>query len=415
MKVETTGVTYLVKCTPMFDSTGTISTIVHVATDISEIKKAENALRQSEEKYRILIENSAQVIFIAQENRIKFSNPKGYSFIGYTPEELSKIPYIELVHPDFREMVMEQTRKRLSHENVPSTSTLKIITKKKDERWVEWTSVLIEWEGRPATVNFINDLTERHERDVKLRHFQKLEAVGTLAGGIAHEFNNILAIILGNAELAMIDLPDENPVHKFIEEIRSASLRGKDVVKQMLRFAKPTPVERKPFRIASVIKEALRFVRTAIPAQVEIRSKISCGSEVILADPIEIHQIVFNLIRNSVEAINPLPGFVEVCLEPIIVSPDSVDRYEGISPGHFVKMSVIDNGKGVTPEILHRIFDPYFTTKEFGTGVGMGLTVVYGIIKSHNGAIRIDSEYGKGTTVEILFPLQKGIEGEEFA
>ena len=232
-----------------------------------------------------------------------------------------------------------------------------------------------------------------------------MEAVGTLAGGVAHEFNNMLGIIIGNTELALDDIPEWNPAADCIQEIKTASLRAKDVVRKLLSVARKTPESRRPIQIGKVIKESLGLMRRTIPATIDIRKNITCSTEMILGDITEINQVMINLCTNSVHAMAEQNGVLEVRLDTQQMNRKSALFYEDLVPGDYVRLTVKDTGKGIEPAFMDRLFDPYFTTKDIDQGLGMGLAVVHGIVKKHDGAIKIESEIGKGTIVEVLFPL----------
>jgi CheY-like chemotaxis protein len=231
-----------------------------------------------------------------------------------------------------------------------------------------------------------------------------MEAVGTLAGGIAHDFNNLLGIILGNAELAMDDVPKWNPARFNLEEVKTASLRGKDVVRQLLSFTRKTDQERKPVKINPIVIGALKLLRSSIPTSIEIRSNIPRDSAIILADPTQINQIMINLCTNAAHAMEEDGGVIEVSLDGVTLDELMAQSYE-ISSGRYVKLTVNDTGHGIDSELKDRIFDPYFTTKEVGKGSGMGLAVVHGIVMNQDGAITVDSEVGKGSTFNIFLPI----------
>ncbi|MBT7631043.1 MAG: response regulator [Desulfobacula sp.] len=232
-----------------------------------------------------------------------------------------------------------------------------------------------------------------------------MESIGTLAGGIAHDFNNIMAIIVGNIELALDDVPKWNSAYSSLEEIKKASLRAKNIVKQLLSFSRKTDQEMQPIQIVSVIKDALKFLRSTIPTTIDIVPDICVTDETILADPTQINQIIMNLCINASQAMEQTGGDINVTVAKVILENNSAKEYPDLKSGDHVKIIVSDTGPGIDPEIIDQIFDPYFTTKDVGKGSGMGLAVVHGIVKNHNGAISVNSRLGKGTKFIIFFPI----------
>ncbi len=245
---------------------------------------------------------------------------------------------------------------------------------------------------------------DKNRLQIQLQQSQKMEAIGTLAGGIAHDFNNILGMIIGNTELALDDIPESNPAHFSLQQIKNASFRAADIVSQLLRLSRKTDQELKPIGLMTVIKDALKFLRSTIPTTIEIRKNIPATDEIILADPIQINQIIMNLCINASQEMEETGGILEITVENATLNDEAASSYPDLSKGDYVKVTVSDTGSGIDSEIIDKIFDPYFTTKEVGKGTGMGLAMVHGIVKNHNGAITVDSELGKGTVFSILFP-----------
>lgn len=256
-----------------------------------------------------------------------------------------------------------------------------------------------------GTLGMLIDISDRNKLEAKLQQAQKMEALGTLAGGIAHDFNNILAIILGNAELAIEDVSERSPVRHRLEEARKACLRAKDIVKQILTFSRQTEHEMTPTKITPIIEESIKLLRSSIPTTIEMRHNLSSHSDTINGDPGQIKEILINLCSNSAYAMRENGGVLEISLENITLDEQTAVGYDDLSPGDYLRLSVSDTGQGIEPDILNRVFDPYFTTKEAGEGTGMGLAAVSGLIRNHNGAITVHSEEGKGATFHVYLPL----------
>jgi len=279
------------------------------------------------------------------------------------------------------------------------------------DKWALVSTSLLKLPEGDRVFVCLEDITERKhaeeektELETRLRRAEKMEAIGTLAGGVAHEFNNILTIILGNTEMALYEISEWDPVKEYLKAIRHASMRAKEVVKNILRVARKSLLEKKPINISIVIKESLKLIRSTTPAMIEIQQNIECEGDMILGDVLEINKIIINLCDNAIRAIGNKAGILEVSLKPITLKKSSAHKYEDLKPGSYVKLMVRDSGKGINPKILNRIFDPYFTTGSLAERTGMGLAVTHGIVKKHEGAIKVTSEIGEGTAFEVLFP-----------
>jgi nitrogen-specific signal transduction histidine kinase/CheY-like chemotaxis protein len=246
-------------------------------------------------------------------------------------------------------------------------------------------------------------VTLQKKLETQYRQAHKLEAIGTLAGGIAHDFNNILSMILGNTELAMLNVPNWNPAWKNLEESRKACFMAMEVARQILSFSRQTEQEQKPVDLCAITWESLKLLRSSIPTTIDIRPSIPDMPYGITADPGQIHQVIINLCTNAAHAMNEKGGVIEVSLAETIIDKQSARNLK-LSPGHYAQLAMSDTGHGIPPQILERIFDPYFTTKQVGEGSGLGLAVVHGIVKNHGGAVSVASELGKGTVFRILFP-----------
>jgi nitrogen-specific signal transduction histidine kinase/CheY-like chemotaxis protein len=243
---------------------------------------------------------------------------------------------------------------------------------------------------------------ERKQAEEQLRQVQKLEAIGTLTGGIAHDLNNILAAVMGFAERALGRVSEGTTEKACLEKVLEAGLRGRDLVRRMLTFSRKGEQEKKPLLISRVIEETVKLLRASIPSTIDIRMEIENGSGFVLADPVQMQQVIMNLCTNAAYAMRDGKGILQIELSDHTVAPSS--GLDGMKPGSYVKLVLRDTGGGIPADVIGRIFDPFFTTKPPGEGTGLGLSVVHGIVKSHDGSINVESEQGAGTSFTLCFP-----------
>jgi len=244
---------------------------------------------------------------------------------------------------------------------------------------------------------------DKKKLEVQLHQAQKMESIGTLAGGIAHDFNNVLTSIIGYTELTMDDVTEVSSAKKNLQNVLKAAMRAKDMVQQILAFSRKTDNEKKPIKVQTVVKDALKMLRASIPSTVQIHQNINDDCRPVLADPTQIHQVVMNLATNAYQALQEKGGLLELTLMEEKIGFDNSDP--DLGPGTYLKLMVSDTGHGMDNVVMEKIFDPYFTTKSPGEGTGIGLAVVHGIVKSHGGHIKVDSKIGEGTAFHIYLPL----------
>ena len=259
----------------------------------------------------------------------------------------------------------------------------------------------------------MEETKERAKLEEQLRQSQKMEAIGTLAGGIAHDFNNILAAIIGFTEMVEEDLPPESQSRPRIGRVLKAASRGKDLVRQILAFSRKTELERKPLSLSSVIHETFQLLRASLPTTIEMNLGAKATRDTILATPAEVQQIIMNLATNAFFAMRDKGGVLSISTTDIDFEPDSPVLDADVEPGEYVQLVVADTGHGMEHHVMQRVFEPFFTTKGVGEGTGMGLAVVYGIVKSLNGTIAVESESGKGSTFRICLPVARADENQE--
>ncbi|MEJ2718331.1 MAG: PAS domain S-box protein [Deltaproteobacteria bacterium] len=517
--------TLIASGTPKVAPDGSIAGAVIMYVDITERKKAEEALRASEEKYRVVVEKALEGILIAQNGIIKFANPRVSELFGYQADELVPKAFTDFIHPADRKKVLERHQRRLQGEKFPSRYPIRIAHANGTTRWVEIDSVLIPWDGKPATLVFLTDITDRKQaeeerlllvtaieqaseavivtyasgiieyvnpaferttrysreeavgqkpsllksgqhnkefygrlwdtiraggvwtgrfankrkdgtlyqedaaispvrdssgaivnfvalkRDVtqevelekQLLQAQKMEAVGTLAGGVAHDFNNLLQIVLGFAELLLMGKCPEDPGYRHLRAIQEAAARGSELVQRILTFSRKIEIHPRPIDLNHEVSRAKELLSRTVPKMISIDLRLADDLKTVHADPGQIELILLNIAINAKDAM-PDGGRLVIETRNVNLDWEGDQRHMQLKPGEYVMLKVADNGHGMEKEVLDRIFEPFYTTKKAGEGTGLGLAMVFGIVKSHNGHIVARSEPGKGTTFNIYLP-----------
>ena len=396
----------------VFRPDGSLEAIEGFITDITARREAETALQESEEKFAKAFRSSPYSLTISDLETGRYVEVNS----GF--ERLSGHARADVIDRTSMELGLwrdpaDRARLVAALQRDGSVRGMEIDFVARDGRVVHAINSceIIELGGRACLLNAIEDVSEQRraaeERwllEVQLRQSQKLEALGTLAGGIAHDFNNILTAISVSRELAVLDLDQPEEVRGHLERIAQAGKRASDLVRQILSFSRQQEQARTPLRLGPVVAEALQLLRSTLPATIELDAQLDPAAPVVLADATQVHQIVMNLGTNAAHAMRGRPGRLEVRLEACEVGEELCRRREGLRPGRYAQLSVRDTGHGMDDAVLGRIFEPFFTTKAPGEGTGLGLPVVHGIMKSHDGAVLVESKPGVGTRFDLLFP-----------
>ncbi|MDY6853737.1 MAG: ATP-binding protein [Thermodesulfobacteriota bacterium] len=378
--------------------------------EIDKHKQTDKALRESEEKYRLLVDNATDAIFIAQDEVMKFPNPKTEEITGYSAQELARIPFVNLIHPEDKDAVFKRHIERINRENPPSMYSFKLINRTGKKLSVQLNTVYINWEGRPATLNFLRDITEQKELEDQLQRARNMEAIGTLAGGVAHDLNNILSGVVSYPELLLMKIPEDSPLKNTILAMRESGLRAASIVNDLLTLARRSIATQEIVNINEIISGYLKSpeYEKLISLHPFVKIEIDLDEDLLNTPGSCVHlsKAFMNLVSNAVEAIQD-EGKIRISTKNEYIDRP-ISGYDSVEEGEYVTLTVCDNGIGISPQDIERIFEPFYTNKMMGrSGTGLGMSLVWRTIKDHNGYIDVQSTQRKGTRIKLYFPATR--------
>jgi len=398
---------------PMLGPKGEYFGRVWYFRDITERRRRETALMESEKRYRAVVEDMpAMICRFLPDGTLTFANRAYLDNFKITTADLQGINVFNFVPRNERDLVRQRFTS-LDRRQPTTTFDHQVTGAKGRKCWQEWTSRALFDEGDRLTEYQAigRDVTDirlaREEKfaiEKRLQQAQKMEALGTLAGGIAHDFNNILSAIIGYADMALSDVAKTDSVHYSLKRVLESGFRARDLVKQILAFSRQGEQTPGSVRVGPVIKEVIKLLRASMPTTIDIQASLVARHDVIFADVTQLHQILMNLCTNAGHAMRDKGGVLRIGLNEVDLDAHSASACPGLVPGAYLQLEVGDTGHGMLPEVQDRIYDPFFTTKERGEGTGLGLAVVHGIVKAHNGTINVISKIGEGTTFQVFLP-----------
>lgn len=397
--------------------------LIEAMIDLTERKKWERALNESEARYRQLVQHAPAGIweFDFSLGRFVSVNDVMLEYTGFSREEFLEMdPTKLLTEESFREYLQRQ-QKLVQGQSVPETCEYQIRTKRGKNIWVMLNSNFFHApDGNIVARAIAHNITRRKQDELerkmmesRVRQAQKMEALGSLAGGVAHDFNNILNSVIGFTELALRELPQEDDTRTYLKHVLQAGKRASGLVRQILTFSRGGEPENKPIQVVSIVKEVLKLLRASLPATIEIKQKISDGPATIVADPSQVHQVLMNLCTNAAQAMGDGGGVLEVILKQKSFKKPVGLTIDELNPGDYMMLTVKDDGPGIPEMNLARVFEPYFTTKEAMGGTGLGLAVVHGIVRSLGGAVDVQSTRNMGSAFHVYLPIPEMLTMEE--
>lgn len=389
---------------PLTDAQGQVIGVIEHAKDITARKLAEEALRASEVQMRTVIESAPVGISIVQHDKYVYVNPAWLRMFGYErPEEVLGCTVGSFTVTEQRDLARQRRLDKLAGKEAPHRYEPKVLKKTGQPFDVSVRLALIDYQGEPATLGFIIDISEEKILRARLRQAQKMEAVGNLAGGIAHDINNILQVIQGHVELMLLDDAAKHKNYEALQDIDRTVDRGAKLVRSLLTFSRQVESQPRMVNLNQEVERAGRLLTRIIPRMIDIRLRLGADLWPIKADPTQLEQVLLNLVCNARDAM-PEGGKLTIATQNVVLDEQYCQAHPGARPGDYALLAVTDTGCGMAPETVERIFEPFFTTKGPGMGTGLGLSTVYGIVKSHNGYIWCDSQPEKGTTFSIYLP-----------
>jgi PAS domain S-box-containing protein len=398
---------FLIRGEPVLGKSGETLKWFGTCTDIDDMKRAQEALVESEQRFHMIANCIPQLAWMARaDGHIFWYNQRWYDYTGKSAQEMEGWGWQSVHDPQVLPEVLEKWKTSIAR-GEPFNMEFPLRSVDGEFRvfltrgmpFKDADGRVIRWFGTNT------DISEMKRAQAIQLSAQKLESLGTLAGGIAHDFNNILLAVTGNVKLAISDLPAEHPVQESLQEIAKAGSRATDLVRRILTFSRPGEMKRQIVELQPVVEEALKLVRATLPATIGFHTDFARDLPTVLADSTQIHQVIVNLATNAAHAIGSRSdGMITVRLDTAKLTDDDANPRLKLPAGSYVRLYVSDNGCGMDRATQARIFDPFFTTKAPGEGTGLGLAVVHGIMKNHDGGIAVYSEPGSGTAFRLFFP-----------
>jgi PAS domain S-box-containing protein len=368
-------------------------------------KKLESSVEETEAKYRHLVENANDAIFICQEGHIRFPNPRTLTLLGRSLEEVEESLLLEHVTADDQDALLQLLETlELNPQAAPPLTTLRFAHPSGRFIWVDMNVVPMEWQQRPALLCIARDVTEKRQMEQELVQLQKLEAIGTLAGGIAHDFNNILQMIHGYLQILSKRVDADHPDRVFLQKLFQTVDRGANLTRQLLIYGRKTEEKVSPVDINTAVVRVCEMLERVLPKMYRLDLRLESHLGKIRADANQLEQVVMNLVMNARDAM-PEGGTITIETSPADVDSVRAQKLGMLRTGSAVRLSIMDTGPGIPQEIQDRIYEPFFTTKTPEKGTGLGLAIVYSVIKRFGGGIVCDSEPGKGTRFHIYLPV----------